>query len=819
MIGTSSKLFKWDPVHESFMYVWEGDRCLHVQDKDEVISNSIIQRFLTIGTLLRRLEEFIKALHRRRVKDGPTVYAFAHTLSTVLLYLRESLVRISASDQPDLLNALWNKYGPYEDIIRALSELYGRDLDVEPKDYPPFEAQPVKLISTIYEYLASHVERQSAPSISGIFAYILDGTSQEYLYEVGVSIGYGGQPRKPPPRVDEDREDYYGIDDEEEEEEEDIFAALTQIQTDFPDFFPKTLLGVLPNAQKSLILLRKAQPDHPLLGQESKDKRVHWLWSELDILEAWDEVEGSHTEELGLDGSKERTPSTSQPVLHQTYKPEIEEEFRIFDMDPGNFQAQSALQVVDRSNAILERFIQRFPARLPSITPTLPHLTSLVFHRLLEHASTLSSTLLSIFLTSSNNLNLQLHLSLLRSYLLVTAPAFKSKLLGALFSDAGEYGVDTTPHSMSLRSIRRRPSSKKAVVKESKQPWAIGLSPDLLEREIWPPVGGDLSFFLRTVIVDALNNGEQMDDEEERKKRHVVIEEAAWRIGFAIRDLPTGHGRDKWLNPLCIEALDFLYMDYKPPRPMDVLISPSILSKYYRIFAFILRLFRVECAIKSVFRMTGVSAQPLFPTLAQPRKLLLHFRFIAQSFVATLSAYVFDTAIGGNFDPFLAQLESSSLAASAHGTSTSAASTTSKVGSSGPHEFSDVFELATAHSDLLDRILTACLLRSSQKLPGELLRQSLELVLEFCVVIGELSRGRLKEYEAGPMIEEVFLKLKAKMATFMKVLKGLVEKGTGISSNLPMEVGTGAQIPTGGIAALSHLLMRLDLGDWWSQSV
>lgn len=60
------------------------------------------------------------------MKDGPTVYAFAHTLSTVLLYLRESLVRISASDQPDLLNALWNKYGPYEDILLALSELYGR---------------------------------------------------------------------------------------------------------------------------------------------------------------------------------------------------------------------------------------------------------------------------------------------------------------------------------------------------------------------------------------------------------------------------------------------------------------------------------------------------------------------------------------------------------------------------------------------------------------------------------------------------------------------------------------------------------------------
>lgn len=71
-----------------------------------------------------------------------------------------------------------------------------------------------------------------------------------------------------------------------------------------------------------------------------------------------------------------------------------------------------------------------------------------------------------------------------------------------------------------------------------------------------------------------------------------VIEEAGWRLGFAIRDLPVGPGRDKWLNPLTMEALDFLYMDYKPPRPMEILISPEILSKYQRLFAFILRLLR-----------------------------------------------------------------------------------------------------------------------------------------------------------------------------------------------------------------------------------
>ena len=36
--------------------------------------------------------------------------------------------------------------------------------------------------------------------------------------------------------------------------------------------------------------------------------------------------------------------------------------------------------------------------------------------------------------------------------------------------------------------------------------------------------------------------------------------------------------------------MDFIYIDYRPPHPLDVLITPEILSKYQRMFAFILQL-------------------------------------------------------------------------------------------------------------------------------------------------------------------------------------------------------------------------------------
>lgn len=138
---------------------------------------------------------------------------------------------------------------------------------------------------------------------------------------------------------------------------------------------------------------------------------------------------------------------------------------------------------------------------------------------------------------------------------------------------------------------------------------------------------------------------------------------------------------------------------------------------------------------------------------------MLHFRFVAQSFVFNLSAYIFDTAVGGNFDPFIERLAATAAAASS--TPSALRPTTER--------FSDVFSLSQSHSELLDNILSACLLRSGQREVGDILRQALEVVLEFSVVMGELHRGRLEEYQAGPMVEDLFEKFRGKMLMLVSV--------------------------------------------------
>ncbi|KAJ7282938.1 gamma-tubulin complex, DGRIP91/SPC98 component protein [Mycena rebaudengoi] len=805
VLGISSSLHTWDPDAQTFLQAVSkvGARgVLLVDGKDEVVSSSFISRFLTIGTLLRRLEILLASLRSRIAKDGPTIHAFTHALSTVLTFLRESLTQCppledEAPTENYTLTAVWSQYAQYEDVLVALSALCGRDKRIKPIDYPILDHTPIKLLSLLYDHLHSHIDRQSPTSVIATFAFILTGTSHEYLQQVSRSVALGGESiTRKPARVVGEQHDQYALDVSDDNiEERDDFDSIGE--DGFPTFFPPELVSVLPAAQKSLVLLRAAEPEHRLLTAPSGISDIQWFWACNEIEHAWnaqgskpapnegpDQVEG-----VSLDG-------TDAAGLAQ---------FRIFDLEPGAHFGHSLLDDKRAPTPVflLRAFIGAFPESLPPITPTLAHLTSLVFRPLVQHASTLSSTLLSLFLSPAAPLQFKPHMELLHSYLLLATPAFKSRLAAALFSDSQGYDADE-PVPTSLRSMRRMASSNKKRDRDRTTPWPVGLSLALLERETWPPVGADLSFFLRTVIVDSFEvpSRERLegdgDGEGILKQEHAFWVEAERRLGFAIRDLPTGPRHDQWLNPLSIEALDFLYMDYKPPHPLDILITPDILSKYQRMFTYLLRIMRVEHALSAVFRMTRSAANPLFPTLTPSNKLLLHLRFIAHSFVSSLAQYILDTAINGNFVPFLAQL-------------------TPLTAEHTPEAFSDVFALARAHSAVMDDVLTACLLRSGQRGAGDVLRQALELVLEFCVLAGERRTGRMEEYEAAPLLEDLARRFRVKMGALTKALRALVDKPL-VSSVMTMPPVPGAaRKPTGGIEALAHLVESLS--DWWAAAL
>ena len=70
---------------------------------------------------------------RRPAKEGPTIHAFAHSLSTIIDYHRLGLTKCPPSedelraDKIDLhLMSIWTKYSMYEEYLVALANLCDR---------------------------------------------------------------------------------------------------------------------------------------------------------------------------------------------------------------------------------------------------------------------------------------------------------------------------------------------------------------------------------------------------------------------------------------------------------------------------------------------------------------------------------------------------------------------------------------------------------------------------------------------------------------------------------------------------------------------
>ncbi|KAH9176655.1 Spc98 family-domain-containing protein [Lactarius sanguifluus] len=742
LVGNSSSLYQWDPLSETFVLptTTDGKKTFIIVDgKDDLLMQSYTMRFLTIGGLLRRLDLFVNGLRRR----------FAHALSTCVENIRLRLSKFPdytlAQTPPNTL-ALFLNHEEIEAVLEAIASLCGRSLDLRPSEYPTFSSLPEVLLSSCYNHLQHHLDKGSMLLVRSMLAHIFTVTSGDYLQTLSRSVGYswGFLINRPKPTFIPT-----GIDVGDEDDQEDNESISSNSPKEFPSFISSDATEILVRARKSLGFLSSAQPDHSLLRQSTSRRRVSWFWTDEEVAAAWCN-KNSHLDPVVDELASAVSPGGPHIGLI--------EQFKVFSLEPGTHLPPSARG----AESALQSFLENFPSQLPPLTPTLPHLSDLVLSPLIAHCTAVSGALISLLLSPESHLHLRSHLVLLRSYHLLTLPAFTSRLQAALFSDSDDWDFEGSTVRAMAKSMHSK-SKKPAVSKGSDAQWAVGLGFGLAERDSWPPGGSDLSYYLRTC-------------------QSRIFAEAEFRLGFAIRDLPAGSGRERWLNPSC-GALDFLLMDYKPPPPLDVVITADVLSKYQRIFSFIL----LQNALAALFRMTR--GGPLFPTLTSANNLLLRFRFAAQSFVSGLASHVPDVAVRGNVDPFLARLT--------------------------PGTFTDVFELADAHSDVMDDVLSACLLRSNQRTAGEALRGCMELVLDLCVLAGERRRSRVEEYAAVPVLETLYASFVEKMNTLVKALREQVERGFA-SSHVSLEYlhlaagGSRRSVATGGAGSLYHLLVKLD---------
>ena len=337
---------------------------------------------------------------------------------------------------------------------------------------------------------------------------------------------------------------------------ESLIEDDTELGDAFPCFFTPKFSEAITRASRSLKLLQIARSDHPLLAPAKNRLQVRWFWSDKDVREAWLGSGGIEHPSYQPKGSVSPSNNVYGVSMIQS-KPSNHDEamqaFALFDLEPGTHITSIAGPSTQYVRSFAN-FLEGFPVYLPSLTPTLEMLRDLVLSPLATHVESLSVALQDTFLSkSSGYLDFRRHLILLRSYLLLTSHSFKTRLGSALFCDAPE-PLSTEPSARTMAVRASRSFSRRRTPKLTTQSWVIGLAPTLTDGSSWPPGGSDLSFYLRTVIIDSLEADYHHggmghnDGEAGLKEKSQIWEEAEWRLGFAIRDLPVG-SRARWLNP------------------------------------------------------------------------------------------------------------------------------------------------------------------------------------------------------------------------------------------------------------------------------
>jgi Gamma tubulin complex component C-terminal len=374
-----------------------------------------------------------------------------------------------------------------------------------------------------------------------MLAYIFTVTSGDYLQNLSQSVGYYGGSAS---NWSKSNFISLGFDLGEDDDQEDAESVSSDHIERFPSFISSDASEILIRARKSLKFLSLAQPDHPFLQYPASRRRVVWFWSDEEVLTAWD---GKANLVDSSDAVEDNSAVVARYDSDTSSDSETLEQFKVFSLEPGTHFPPST----QGAETALQSFMANFPRHLSPLTPTLSHLSNLVISPLITHCTSVSGALISLLLSPGSHLHLHSHLVILRSYLLLTLPAFTRRLQAALFSDSDDWRFEGSTVRAMAKSTHNK---KKFASGGSSAQWAVGLGLGLAERDSWPPGGSDLSYYLRTVIVDSLESlinvpGREVLESSDGRRR--VFAEAEFRLGFIIRDLPAGSGRERWLNPSC----------------------------------------------------------------------------------------------------------------------------------------------------------------------------------------------------------------------------------------------------------------------------
>lgn len=721
-LGRESVLYRYEEHEGSFLPLIGKGR---MSGNSLEIVQSLSATFIDHGNKTIRLQRFIDEIQTSR-KSLPTSIALAASISAIIATVHAQVGALSTSTRSLFqIQSLFERPGL---ILSYLNDIIMK-VDAATNDE--------ELLSRLYVYLQD--SEHSAEWIRPTLFKILASVSQPWLDSISKRVGLKGGISA---EID-DHGQFSFVDRDESQRLEGGKEAANKLEYKLehllmPDFISEEDSLIILQTGKSLRLLKRFRPDHPLsrptqagsMGAPELDWQFSWQDVEKVQLQA-QEYEANLQKAIvdfdlhGRNSGKEhlQRKAVKQAEIaavgfsEETAKAYIHASMATFEKPLPDLK-------MERGNSSLPKYIYNDFPEEEMFAPPFSLLPVLSFNPVIaSQALLINRACLRLLFKEQNILS---HFSLLHRYSLFGDGVFASRLSHALFDPE-------------LDSAERHRGRSRAGISGLK----------LGSRDTWPPASSELRLALMGILIESY-----YESGRGPAGSSMFREELPGGLSFAIRDMPEDE-LQRCMDPNSIEALDFLKLQYRPPPPLDAVITQASLAKYDAVFKLLLRAVRMLFVANQLFRDAKLrfamrrGADPISET----------FRIESHHFVSAICRYLFNN-VQANWKILQRRLKDVDMALDRNETS----------------HGDSLHKLRNFHEDLLDRLTFALILKKSQAQVMKLLEDLFSLILVFARHVRTEATQDTGHSGIKVDLKETYEKFKKKVGVFISVCRGLSER-------------------------------------------
>ncbi|KAL3480297.1 Spc98 family-domain-containing protein [Aspergillus californicus] len=763
-LGWSSIFFRYNERQQKFERVVND---VHISGISSLALSGLTDEILQCGNNMQRVRAFIERVPTKAAEPS-AMSAFSTSASVIVYTLERQILNCSKHISSVLqTRALFQQCG---ELLGALANM----VDVVEK-----AGSEARIISAVFKLAAqySHVHGQ----MESLFREIVFKVVGPWLAYVESWIGFRPETSASMELSTKGRS-FTSLETEEVKGrlKSQARSGYVYIPDQIPSFVPQDQAHLIYESGRSLRLLKRSHPQHPLASDRKRDIGFPSLgcagtWDELERIQA---KARDYESRLRAEISKyNRGVVSDQETLLEAFDNHesrvLPDAFDLFDIDDSRnvtgLLKNDSLQK-DKLGQMLAEPDNPIGGQSVLGTNFAPEVTSSIY---LSLAPLLSSQALLIDFSCLHLLfkehKLKDHLALQWRFQLLGDGYFTSRLSISLFDPEMESGERRT-----------------GVVRSGVH---TGLR--LGSRDAWPPASSELRLVLTGILNECYGaeyaNGSGNPEFAKEK-------ELPGELSFSIRELSEVE-ITKCKNPNAIEALDFLQLQYKPSNVLEAIITQPSLNKYDRLFKQLLRLLRMVSVVKGLIRDSTARNSLSGDT----RNLLQKFRIDCQHFVLAVSDYSFQLGIGAAWQRFqdtLSEVESCLDRGDIDGTIEAARS---------------VSQLRTYHEDTLDQMIFALFLSKRHAEVAKLLDGIFDTILKFAP-LSRMDGVYGVRHESEMLIKRLYAVFKKQTSAFVGYLRNL----DGSKAAAPSKSGRARSdmafaAKEGPSNVFDHLLVRLDM--------